>query len=623
MKIKWKIILLPVIAVIGAVLLMVATQIINAIVRDTVVHPTFAQELIEAEKSKIKALVVMEARELDAAIKGVSDPEEIKKIIIDQTDRANYIEDNSGYFFIYDLQGNRINSPGTAGDAKTSGNFWEYQDSDGKFLFKGFTAAVKQGGGFVDYRFPKKGGAEPQPKISYAKGIAGTDYYVGTGLYIDETLARIKEIEKSTTKKVDSYQIYMYLVFIVYVVILGVIAFVIIKGIISGLAGVVNKLLVIVEKGDTTITLEESLLKRTDEIGDLAVVGKNLLAEFSKIANIAKRLADRDWCQNISPKSEVDEMNIALSRMLEEMNATLFNFAQKIYEVNEGIRQISIASQALSDGATSQAASIEEVTASLLEMGNRTNQNAQNATQAKDLSQAASNAAQRGHTQMQELTSAIEGITVRAEETKKVVKTIDDIAFQTNLLALNAAVEAARAGVHGKGFAVVAEEVRNLAARSAKAAGETAELIDNVVGEVRNGNELAQSTAGALNSIVEQVDKTSKLVVEIAAASNEQAQGLAQVNQGLEQIDHVTQQNTSSAEETASASAHMIGLIESINNDIVRFKLKGKAKAKGREKKVALARPSARGKFAINTSSASIVTPKEQIRLDDEEFGKF
>lgn len=621
MKIKWKIISLPVIAILGTTIIMGLSLAIINNVQKKVVLPTFVDETVKSEKDKMKALIMLEVGQLEELISGTNDKNEVKNKIIEQTDKAAYTKDRSGYFFIYDMKANRINSPGVKGEAKISGNYWDYKDSNGKFLFRELIAAAKKGGGFVDYWFPKKGKTEPSPKISYVMPIKNTDYFVGTGLYIDEALAHAKQIEASISKEVDSYRVYFYIIGGLYILILGFIAYLIIKGIVSGLNGVVSSLMTIVDKGDTTVQIDDIFLKRKDEIKDLAHAGKSLLHDYRRIAEIATNLAAKNWCQDIEIKSAHDAMSKSLSEMISEMNITLSRYKDRMNELNEGIKQVSIASQALSEGATSQAASIEEVSASLVEMGGRINQNAKNAEEAKQLSKSANTAAVNGQHQMQDLTSAIDDITHRAEETKVVVKTIDDIAFQTNLLALNAAVEAARAGIHGKGFAVVAEEVRNLAARSAKAAGETAELIDNVVRDVRVGNEMTQSTSSALNSIVEQISKASDLVVDIASASNDQAQGIAQINQGLEQIDAVTQENTASAEETAAASSHMTTLVDSINTDIEKFKLKQGSHSGTSGHKVVKHKKA--GNPSKPLSRAAMITPKEQIKLDDSDFGKF
>jgi methyl-accepting chemotaxis protein len=155
------------------------------------------------------------------------------------------------------------------------------------------------------------------------------------------------------------------------------------------------------------------------------------------------------------------------------------------------------------------------------------------------------------------MTISMQEITMAGEETSKIVKSIEEIAFQTNLLALNAAVEAARAGSAGAGFAVVAEEVRNLAMRAAEAAKNTAEMIEGTIKKVKEGGELAESTSGAFSEVVEITTKMGGLVTEISAASKEQAQGIDQVSHAIAQIDTVVQSNAASAEENAGASVKM------------------------------------------------------------------
>jgi methyl-accepting chemotaxis protein len=209
----------------------------------------------------------------------------------------------------------------------------------------------------------------------------------------------------------------------------------------------------------------------------------------------------------------------------------------------------------------------------MTEMGSQVRHSATNADQANALATAAREAAGNGNLQMQQMVAAMSEINLAGQSISKIIKTIDEIAFQTNLLALNAAVEAARAGQHGKGFAVVAEEVRNLAARSAQAARETAEIIEGSVKKAENGAQIADQTAAALAKIVSGVTRTADLVAEIAAAANEQAQGIAQVNQGLGQIDQVTQQNTANAEQSAAAAEELSGQAAQLQQLLQQFKL--------------------------------------------------
>ena len=219
--------------------------------------------------------------------------------------------------------------------------------------------------------------------------------------------------------------------------------------------------------------------------------------------------------------------------------------------------QVSSSSQQLAEGSSEQASALEETSSSLEEMSSMTKQNAGNANQADSLTKESNHVIGRANDSMGELTHSMEEIFKASEETSKIIKTIDEIAFQTNLLALNAAVEAARAGEAGAGFAVVADEVRNLAIRAADAAKNTANLIEGTVKKVGEGGELVNTTNKAFAEVAESSFKVGELVGEIAAASNEQAEGIEQLNRAMMEMDKVVQQNAANAEESASASEEM------------------------------------------------------------------
>jgi methyl-accepting chemotaxis protein len=311
-----------------------------------------------------------------------------------------------------------------------------------------------------------------------------------------------------------------------------------------------------------------------DEIGRMA---RTLDAfadslEHEVAANLEK-LAGGDLTVSVTPRDEQDVLRGSLLKMTRDLNLVVGEIQASAEQIASGAAQVSDASQSLSQGATESAASMEQIAASMTEMAAQTRQNAENASQANQLSAGTREAATHGSGLMGDMVRAMEESNRSSQDISRINRVIDDIAFQTNLLALNAAVEAARAGQHGKGFAVVAEEVRNLAARSARAARETAELIESATAKVRNGSEVAGQASAALQGILDAATKTTDLIAEIAAASGEQSEGIGQVNQGLGQIDQVTQQNTANAEESAAAAEELAGQAERLREMLARFRL--------------------------------------------------
>jgi methyl-accepting chemotaxis protein len=239
------------------------------------------------------------------------------------------------------------------------------------------------------------------------------------------------------------------------------------------------------------------------------------------------------------------------------MKETIAALTEGSDQVSSASGQVSAAGQSLAEGASEQAASLEQTSASLQEIGSMSQNTAENAREANNLSATAADAAGSGTEAMNRMSQAIADIKSSSDETAKIIKTIDEIAFQTNLLALNAAVEAARAGEAGKGFAVVAEEVRNLALRSAEAARDTTNLIAGSKENADKGVQVSQEVADALGTIVTTVEKVSGLISEISSASDEQAKGVQEVGMAMSQMDEVTQSNASSAEESAAAAEEL------------------------------------------------------------------
>jgi methyl-accepting chemotaxis protein len=295
-----------------------------------------------------------------------------------------------------------------------------------------------------------------------------------------------------------------------------------------------------------------------------------------KIMQIANKVADGDFDVdiNVQSKDEIGLLADSFRRMTEKLSITIHNINSAAEQVAAGSRQVSDSSVALAQGAMEQASSIEELTSSMEEISAQTKMNAENAANANEVAVSAKANAEDGYEQMKEMQKAVVEINNASTNIYKIIKVIDEIAFQTNILALNAAVEAARAGQHGKGFAVVAEEVRNLAARSAKAAKETADMIEGSIKKTEAGTTIADKTAEALNKIVEDTVKIADFVNQIATASNEQAEGIEQTNQGIMQVSTIVQSNSATAEESASASEELASQAEMLKEQVKQFKLK-------------------------------------------------
>ena len=375
-------------------------------------------------------------------------------------------------------------------------------------------------------------------------------------------------------------------------------------------------------KGHLTKRLK---LDRGDEIGQMADAMDNFSDDLEKeTVGALVKLANGDLTFDATPKDDADAIGNALKKTGEDLNNVITEIQMASEQIATGSGQVSDASQSLSQGASESAASLEQITSSMTEMAAQTKTNAENSGQANQLSGQARDAAEKGNVHMNDLVKAINEINESGQNISKIIKVIDEIAFQTNLLALNAAVEAARAGKHGKGFAVVAEEVRNLAARSAKAAQETAELIEGSVEKAKNGSEIAGRTSEALAEIVAGSTKVTDLVGEIAAASNEQAQGISQVNQGLTQIEQVTQTNTASAEECAAAAEELSSQALHMQNMMAKFKIKGQGTARalpGSQR--ALPHHEQQEEVDQYPQPSVSASPNDVISLDDEEFGKY
>lgn len=350
-------------------------------------------------------------------------------------------------------------------------------------------------------------------------------------------------------------------------------------------------------------------------------ISRSISKPVNALVASANEIADGNLNLEIeaTTKDEIGQLGQAFKRMVDNLNDVIGNIRSASDQVSSGAKQMSDSSIMLSQGATEQASSVEQLTASLEEVSAKINSNASNANEANQLTQQSKQNALQGNNRMKEMLVAMDDINASSTNISKIIKVIDEIAFQTNILALNAAVEAARAGQHGKGFAVVAEEVRNLAARSANAAKETTEMIEGSIKKVSDGMHIANDTASALNHIVEDITRVAELVGNITDASNAQASGISQINQGLFQVSQVIQTNSATSEESATASEELSGQANMMKEQVSRFRTRNYYSSEPAYSYSSYASQAA----SLDQAFAKTASELSPISISDKEFGKY
>jgi methyl-accepting chemotaxis protein len=330
--------------------------------------------------------------------------------------------------------------------------------------------------------------------------------------------------------------------------------------------------------GDISLTAEDTEVFQKcatvkDEIGECIGSTSQFISHLHDIDRSLSTVSMGDLTADIMLLSENDTVAISLKTMTDSLNNMFSDINESAALVSNGSRQVAGDTQSLARDAFEQAISIDELSNSIADIAERTKTNAAMAEDAAKLSDTIKGDAEEGSHLMDEMIAAVKEINDASNSISKIIKTIDDIAFQTNILALNAAVEAARAGSAGKGFAVVAEEVRNLASKSAEAAKNTGNMIQNSMEKATLGFHMAGETAVSLNKIASGINESTKLSTEIARASETQSQGIVQTNNRIDPVAQVVQHNSETAEKSAAASELMSGQSDMLQQLIAQFKL--------------------------------------------------
>ncbi len=570
------------------------------------------------------AITMVKAVADDSSLGTVAQRQEIAKKLVKG---LRYGPEGKDYIWINDLHPTMVMHPYKPElDGKDLSNF---TDKKGKKLFVEFAKVCKnKGAGFVMYYWPKYSEQDVVPKISYVQLFEPWGWVLGTGVYLDERnealMKRAEQFEKGEPFKLNTqlkeWKAYMTPEMDAWAQDLPVLAKALpelekanenMRNAAKRIEEAINKLAVDDALNEIENVLRPNLQKLEAHIKEVVEEETKYRTQNEAVAQIFKNEVLPAYKKCMSALEDVEKLvgkvvvsetvladmvaktrafiailsliiivvAIVIAFLLvrhttKSLTAIAQSMGEAVDQVATAASEVSSTSQSLAEGASQQAASLEETASALEQMSSMATQNSNNASEANRMVQETARAVNDAIEAMRKLVTSIKDIDKASEETEKIIKTIDEIAFQTNLLALNAAVEAARAGEAGAGFAVVADEVRALAMRAAEAAKNTAILIENTRKRVQEGSSYVTLAEETFKIVGDRSTKVTELIGEIAAASSEQAEGVAQINKAISEMDKVVQQTAANAEETAAASEELNAQSQQLKanvRDLLRF----------------------------------------------------
>lgn len=422
----------------------------------------------------------------------------------------------------------------------------------------------------------ESGDKEQATQIVLTECSPALDELVQISKEIDSTITAEKQAQQAlTTGMLNGFVTVLCVVFVIVLCISLFFAFSTTKTI-TAVVGHIKDAILQLSKGNLKVKVD---YEANNEFGELAERMNFSFQELSRyVDEIDKGMAhfsqgDFTYRPNITFLGDFANIEHSITGFQSKMNDTLVELGTISKQVTVGAEQVASGSQTLAQGATEQASSVEELSATIAEVSNHISSTAEYVQKADALGKEAGEVVATSQHEMKQMLEAINDIAVAAENIQKIIKVIDDIAFQTNILALNAAVEAARAGAAGKGFAVVADEVRNLAQKSAEAAQNTTQLIENSLMHVKHGESLAASTDVAFDKVAKESEEILGMIGKIAQASQEQAKSISQISEGVSQISSVVQMSSSATEASASASEELSGQARIMESLLQKFEL--------------------------------------------------